>query len=108
MAPESPPPESKRKTERIPFPEPLHLRNPVSSDARGVDISAGGVAVELSQAIAEGSQVELELFGDGAVFAGTVRMVRPLPGGGFRLGIQFQHEDSGLLARAKALRASAG
>ncbi len=108
MASDTLPPDSKRKGERIPFPEQLHLRAPVSSDATGVDIGAGGVAVELAQAVAEGSQVELELFGDGAIYAGTVRMVRPLPGGGFRLGIQFQHEDSGLLARAKALRASAG
>jgi len=98
----------KRKSERVPFPAALKVRNPVPVEAKGVDIGAGGIGVELAQSIAEGSQVELELFGDGTIYAGTVRMVRPLPGGGFRLGIQFQKDDDTLIARAKAIRASAG
>jgi hypothetical protein len=99
-------PDPRRKNERIAFPVPLHIRKPVAMDGKGVDIAAGGLGVDLPQAIAEGSAVELDLPDGGAPLAGTVRMVRPLPGGGFRLGIQFLQEDGAIVARARALHSA--
>ncbi len=96
-------PDPRRKIERMPFPVPIHVRKPAPFDGKGVDIGAGGIAVELRHALAEGSAVELELPDGGAPLLGTVRKVRALPGGGFRLGIQFQREDPAIFARAQAL-----
>ena len=94
--------ESQRKSERIPFTQPVRIRKPAPMDGKALDIASGGMGVEVAQAIAEGSAVELELFGGAAVVAGTVRKALPLPGGGFRLGIQFAKEDPSLVARAQA------
>ena len=93
-----------RKSERIPFPEPVHVRKPAAMDGKGVDIAAGGIGLDVPEAIPDGSAVELELSDGGAPLAGTVRVARPLPAGGFRLGIQFAKEDGAIVARAQALR----
>ena len=94
-----------RKSERLPFPRPLQIRKPAAQAGKGVDIAAGGIGIELPQAIAEGTPVELDLGDGGAPLAGTVKMARALPEGGFRLGIQFPQEDPAIVARAKALLA---
>ncbi len=94
--------DSQRKSERVPFNQPLRIRKPTPMDGKGVDIAAGGMGVEVSQAIAEGTAVELELFGGAAVVAGTVRKVLPGAAGAHRLGIQFAKEEPGLVAKAQA------
>jgi hypothetical protein len=93
--------DSQRKTERVPFSGKVRIRKPVALEGKGVDIAPGGIGVDVPQSIPEGSAVELELADGGAPLAGTVRVARP-QGGGFRLGIQFEQEDSGIVARAKA------
>lgn len=81
----------------------IHVRKPVAVDGKGVDIASGGIWMELPQAIAEGSALDLDLPDGGAPLAGTVRMVPPLPGGGFPLGVQLSQEDRAIVARARAL-----
>jgi hypothetical protein len=93
-----------RKSERVPFPRPVQVRKPAAQAGKGVDVAAGGIGVEVPQAIADGSAVELDLGDGGAPLVGTVKMARPVDGG-FRLGIQFPQEDAAILARAKALLA---
>jgi len=100
--------DSKRSSERIPFDGPLKVTKPAPAQGKGVDIAAGGIALEVPTAIPEGSKVEVELFGDGTILSGVVRMVKALDGGGFRLGVQFDQADASLITKAKALRASAG
>jgi hypothetical protein len=91
-----------RKSERVAFPRPVNVRKPAAQAGKGIDIAAGGIGIEVPQAIADGSAVELDLGDGGAPLAGTVKMARPVEGG-FRLGIQFAQEDGALVARAKAL-----
>ena len=94
--------DSQRKNERIPFTQPVKIRKPSAMNAMGVDLAPGGMGVEVTQAIAEGTGIELELFGGGAVVQGTVRKLLPGSGGSHRLGIQFSKEDPSLVARASA------
>ena len=93
--------ESQRKSERVPFTKPVRILKPTPMDGKGLDIASGGMGLEVPQAIAEGTAVELELFG-GTVVQGTVRKVLPGSAGGFRLGVQFAKEDPGLVAKAQA------
>jgi hypothetical protein len=94
-------PESQRKSERVLYTKPVRILKPAPMDGKALDIAAGGMGVEVAQAIAEGTAVELELFGS-AVVQGTVRKVLPGSAGGVRLGIQFAKEDPGLVAKAQA------
>lgn len=94
--------ESQRKSERVPFTQPVRIRKPTPMDAKSLDIAAGGMGVAVGQPIAEGTAVELELFGGSVVVAGTVRKLLPVASGGHRLGIQFAKEDPGLVAKAQA------
>jgi hypothetical protein len=93
-----------RKSERVAFPRPVKVLKPAAQTGTGMDIAAGGIGLEVPQAIADGSAVELDLGDGGAPLAGTVKLARPVDGG-FRLGIQFPNEDPAILARAKALLA---
>jgi hypothetical protein len=93
--------DSQRKTERVPYNQPVKIRKPSPMDGKCVDLAAGGMGVEVAQPIPEGSGIEVELFGGGAVVQGTVRKVLPGSGGSHRLGIQFTKEDPTLVARAQ-------
>jgi hypothetical protein len=92
---------SQRKTERQAFTGLVKFRKPTAMDGKGIDIAPGGMGAEAPQPIANGTAVEIELFG-GTVVPGVVRMSAPMPGGGVRLGIQFNSEDPSLVAKAKA------
>jgi hypothetical protein len=91
---------SQRKSERVPFTGPVKFRKPSAMEGKGIDVGPGGMGAEAPQPIANGTAVELDLFG-GTVVTGVVRMAAPLPSGGVRLGIQFDKEDPSLLAKAK-------
>lgn len=92
-----------RRTERIPFIEPVQIRKPEPMLTQGVDLGVGGIGLRARKAIALGTAVELELFGGRAIFLGTVRWCQPL-GSGFRIGVQFREEDASLIAQVHALR----
>jgi hypothetical protein len=96
--------DSNRKSERIPFPRTLQVRKPAAQSGKGLDIAAGGIGLEVPQAIPEGSPVELDLGDGGTALVGTVKLTRPVDGG-FRVGVQFAQEDAAIVARAQALLA---
>lgn len=93
----------RRVEERVPFTEHLRILKPSVLHGTGADISAKGICIQIPQTIAEGTAVELELFGGTAFVKGTVK--KAAPGiRGFRIGIEFQAEQPALLAKAKAAR----
>ena len=87
----------KRRAERIPFFEPVQIRKPIRALTQGVDLGPGGIGLRSAVALAEGTAVELELFGGRAIFLGTVRWLQPV-GSGFRIGVEFSREDASLIA----------
>ena len=101
MAADQKPPSEARKIERVPFTEHLRVLKPALQHGTASDVSAFGIGITVPQPIAEGTQVELELFGGSIFVKGTVRKV--MPGvRGHRLGIEFLQEQPMVLTKAKA------
>ena len=101
MAAPTPREPTQRRAARIPFFEPVQIRKPVSILTQGVDLGPGGIGLRSSVTLAEGTAVELDLFGGRAIFLGTVRWVQAV-GSGFRLGVEFSREDASLIALVQA------
>lgn len=91
--------DSKRSHDRVPFAIPVKISKPSPMEGVGIDLGVGGVAVHMAQPVAEGSKVEVDLFGDGETVGGTVRRTAPHPDGGFHVGIQWHEENGHMLAK---------
>jgi hypothetical protein len=90
-----------RKTERFPHRAAFSFLTPAGVTGTTVDIGAGGVGVQLAQALAPGTNVELTIFGGRAIAQGKVRWCRA-EGGAYRAGIQFAAEDWSIIALVRA------
>jgi hypothetical protein len=92
-----------RVAERFSYTAPLRIRKPAILHGTGADISGGGISILVPKPIAEGIEVELELFGGTVFVTGTVRKVTKGVRG-IRVGIQFTEEQPAILAKAMAQR----
>jgi len=90
-----------RKTERFLHREEVVFNTPPGVKATTVDIGAGGVGVELAQALEPGTNVEVTIFQGHAIAQGKVRWCRA-EGSGFRAGIQFMEDDWSIISRVQA------
>jgi hypothetical protein len=104
MAAAPPAPSNQRKNERFPYAERIRVTKPATQHGTATDIGLTGIGINVPQAIPEGTEVELELFGGSMFVKGTVR--KAMPGiRGVRMGIEFMKEEPMALTRAKGARA---
>jgi hypothetical protein len=97
--PASPASTEKRREVRTPFTERLRVVKPAIQHATAANLSALGICITVPKPIAEGAQVELELFGGSIFVKGTVRKAAS-DRQGHRLGIEFLQAQPQVLTRA--------
>ena len=93
----------RRGGERVTYTEHLRVRKPAPQHGTAADVSSTGISIVVPQTIAEGTPIELELFGGTVFVAGKVSKVGPGIRG-FRIGVRFDQEQPAILERAKGTR----
>ena len=90
-----------RKTERLPWQEPVEFLSPVICTGHTLDIGAGGIGVEMDNALAENTLVEMKLLKGHLIAQGRIRWTHQQPNGKYRVGIQFDHEEVSILTHIR-------
>ncbi|MDH5752670.1 MAG: PilZ domain-containing protein [Deltaproteobacteria bacterium] len=84
--------ENNRQTDRMSFGSNLLIQNGCSTPAQGVDISSGGLGIEIERPLYVGERVELVFFKNTFKVDGTVRYCRESTAFGvcrYRVGLQI-------------------
>ena len=92
-----------RKTERLPWDEPVEFLSPVKCTGQTLDIGAGGIGVEIAESLPVDSLVELKILKGHLIVQGRVRWTHHGEDGKYRVGIQFDHEDLSILTHIRNL-----
>ena len=92
-----------RKTERLPWDEPVEFLSPVKCTGQTLDIGAGGIGVEITETLPVDSLVEMKILNGHLIVHGRVRWVHLGDDGKNRVGIQFDHEDLSILTHIRNL-----
>ena len=93
---------NQRKIPRTPYIEEILVTAPQRLQGRSIDIGAGGIALELTEAYVAGTRLTLQIFQGHLIVQGTVRWCRK-EGTQFKVGLQFDALDWSILERVGQL-----
>jgi hypothetical protein len=105
MTAANPPEASQRRADRLAIFVTVRIVAPVEALTQSIDIGPGGVGLRSGVSLASETRVVLEFFGGSVAVEGVVRWCQAV-GSGFRLGIQFEGDQSALIRRLTTSPAS--